>query len=93
MIVIIPKDKTRFWHIYLRFMLPLGVVALLFCGYGVFHYQTAESPPHIDLVLFRVWGTTFCIVASMMLAFVGPLVLTLIVLFWRRIRGLPKRQV
>ena len=93
MIVIIPKDETRFWRIYLRFMLPIGVLALLFSGLGVFHYQTAESPAKIDPVLFRTWGTTFCVAAFLMLTFGGPLVLSLVVLLWRSIRGVFRKQI
>jgi len=92
MVVIIPKDKTRFWRIYLRFMVTIGAIALLFCGFGIFHYQTAESPPQIDKVLFRTWGTTLCIATFVILTFGGPLVLMFSVLIWRRLRGVLRKQ-
>jgi hypothetical protein len=83
MIVIIPKDETRFGRIYFRFMFPLAILALLFSGFGIYHYQTAESPAKIDPVLFRTWGTGFCVAAFVFLTFIGPLVLTLAVFVWR----------
>ncbi len=93
MIVTIPKDETRFWRIYLRFMLPLAILALLLSGSGIYHYQTAASPAKIDPVLFRTWGTGFCIAAFVLLTFVGPLVLTLAVFVWRWFAGLLTKRV
>ena len=93
MIVIIQKGETRFWHIYSRLLLPIGVFTLVLFGSGVVYYQSAQSPPQMSEVLFRASGTAFCIAAFVLITFGGPLVLTMAVLTWRRLRAVFGKQM
>jgi hypothetical protein len=79
------RHRPSFWGTYLKLLPWIGVPALVLCGAGVIHYQSAQSPPKIDPVLFRMWGTGFCIAAFAAITFSGSLVLATIVVTWRKI--------
>jgi hypothetical protein len=82
MLRFILKDETRFWRIFLRLLVPIGVFSLIPFGVAWFATLTGKTVVRfLDQPLSPIWGFVAYVVALPICVFVWTLLVTVIVFF------------
>ncbi len=93
MLHFILKDETRFWRIFRRLLIPVGIFAFLTCAMGAILTLTANNTVKWnDQPVPRGWGTLVCIAAFPIFTFVWAILLTPFAFLSQRARGFLRRQ-
>jgi len=94
MIHFILKDETRFWRIFRRLMIPVGIFAFLTCGMGAILTLTGANTVKLnDQPVPQGWGALVCIAAFPVFALVWTILLAPFAFAYQQVRSsLPTRK-